>query len=231
MNAEIIRINENTYRIENGFVRFFLLQGREKALLIDTGAACPDAKEIAESLTTLPITLINTHGDGDHTSGNAAFDEFIITREDYENCRIREKFPSSRPVFPTDGEIIDLGRRKIEIVFIPGHTKGSIALLDVEERVLYSGDSVQNGNIYMFGAHRDTSAFLPSLEKLERMSDRFDLIYPCHGDPVLGSDYLGIVEKAWKKVISGEVIPCEESLHGFVIHRYDCDGCGFYMSK
>ena len=231
MNAEIIRINENTYRIENGFVRFFLLEGNEKALLIDTGASCQDAKEIAESITSLPIKLINTHGDGDHTSGNTAFDEFIISREDYENCRLKEKFPSSRPVFPADGEIIDLGGRKIEVVYIPGHTKGSIALLDVENRVLYSGDSVQNGNIYMFGAHRNTSAFLPSLKKLEKMSDRFDLIYPCHGDPVLDSDYVGIVKKAWENVISSNIVPCEESLHGFVINCYHADGCGFYMSK
>ena len=35
--AEIIRINEDTVRIEDGGGRFFLLEGTEKALLIDTG--------------------------------------------------------------------------------------------------------------------------------------------------------------------------------------------------
>ena len=37
MNCEIIPMNENTWRIEDGGVRFFLLAGEEKALLIDSG--------------------------------------------------------------------------------------------------------------------------------------------------------------------------------------------------
>ena len=37
MGYEIIRINSSTWRIEDGGVRFFLLTGREKALLIDSG--------------------------------------------------------------------------------------------------------------------------------------------------------------------------------------------------
>lgn len=55
--AEVIRINKNTNRIEDGGVRFFLLEGSEKALLIDTGMNTPDAKKIAESFTDLPLIL------------------------------------------------------------------------------------------------------------------------------------------------------------------------------
>lgn len=43
--AEIIRIDESTTRIEDGQVRFFLLEGREKALLIDTGMTTADARK------------------------------------------------------------------------------------------------------------------------------------------------------------------------------------------
>ena len=39
--AEIIRINSDSFRIEDGGVRFFLLCGKEKAALIDTGMNCP----------------------------------------------------------------------------------------------------------------------------------------------------------------------------------------------
>ena len=169
-------------------------------------------------------------GDGFAASGEYPRVSYVGV-DDAKNQIIINSTNANKVRLVADGEIIDLGGRKIEVVYIPGHTKGSIALLDVENRVLYSGDSVQNGNIYMFGAHRNTSAFLPSLKKLEKMSDRFDLIYPCHGDPVLDSDYVGIVKKAWENVISSNIVPCEESLHGFVINCYHADGCGFYMSK
>ncbi len=49
--AEIIKINEDTYRIEDGGVSFFVFCGKEKAAVIDTGMNAPDAKKIAESIT------------------------------------------------------------------------------------------------------------------------------------------------------------------------------------
>ena len=77
MGNEIIPLNEDTWRIENDGVRFFLLTGRERALLIDTGMTAPNAREIAASLTDLPMALLNTHADRDHISGNAAFHRSI----------------------------------------------------------------------------------------------------------------------------------------------------------
>ena len=83
--SEIIRIDESTTRIEDGHVRFFLLEGREKALLIDTGMTAADAKEIAESLTDLPVVLLNTHADRDHIAGNKVFDETYMSPAEEEN--------------------------------------------------------------------------------------------------------------------------------------------------
>ena len=81
--AEIIQINDTTWRIEDNGVRFFLLTGTEKALLIDSGMNTPNAKEIAESITKLPVMLLNTHADTDHISGNGGFDCFtcILTKK------------------------------------------------------------------------------------------------------------------------------------------------------
>lgn len=53
---EVIKINENTWRIEDDGVRFYLLSGSEKAALIDTGMNSPDARQIAEGLTNLPCS-------------------------------------------------------------------------------------------------------------------------------------------------------------------------------
>ena len=84
---EVIKINENTWCIEDAGVRFYLFCGNQKAALIDTGMNCPDAKQIAEGLTNLPLILINTHADPDHISGNSAFCEFYMSPNEEENLK------------------------------------------------------------------------------------------------------------------------------------------------
>lgn len=231
MGCDIIKINDNTWRLENGFVRMFLLAGNERALLIDSGASCPEARQLAESLTDLPVALMNTHGDGDHVSGNGAFAEYYMHADDYKNCRVGERFPESRLIPLNDGDIIDLGGRVLEMIAIPGHTYGSIAVLDAEARVLYSGDSVQSGHIYMFGAHRAPALFAASLEKLAALKERFDVICPSHGDAELPAAHIDTVLEAWKRVLAGEVAPEEAELHGNTVFSYDCGGCGFYCPR
>ncbi len=63
---EWIKIDESTYSYEEDGVRFFLLMGTDKALLIDTGMQTRNAKELAEEITKLPLLLFNTHTDMDH---------------------------------------------------------------------------------------------------------------------------------------------------------------------
>lgn len=56
--ADIIRINDDTWRFEDDGVRFFLFCGTQKAALIDTGMNVPDARKLAADFTDLPIMLI-----------------------------------------------------------------------------------------------------------------------------------------------------------------------------
>ncbi len=57
-----------------------------------------------------------------------------------------------------EGTVIDLGFWKFEVILTPGHTPGSIMLLDREKRLLISGDTIQAGDIYMFGPGRNLPA-------------------------------------------------------------------------
>lgn len=229
--VEIQKIDDKTWRVENGFVRFFLLAGDKEALLLDSGAGCPEARAIAESLTDLPVKLLNTHADGDHTSGNGAFSEVFICREDYDAYGLAGKYPGCKCVPLTDGMILDLGNRPLEILHIPGHTPGSAAVLDRNARVLYSGDSVQDGKIFLFGTTRRPALFAASLQKLIARKGDFDRVFPCHGTPVLDSDSPEKVLKNWQAVLSGSLTGTPANLFGAQILDYQGDFCGFYCAQ
>ena len=178
--AEMIKINDNTWRIEDGMVRFFLLAGTEKALFIDSGnTKGMDIKAMAAQVTDLPLFLMNTHGDPDHAAGNGAFAEFYMHPAD--EALYRSRGGEGRIVPIEDGQILDLGGRPLRFIHIPGHTPGSVAVLDVNGKVLYSGDSVQNSNMFMFGPGRSFADLAESLKKLQAIKDSIDVIYPSHG--------------------------------------------------
>ena len=53
------------------------------------------------------------------------------------------------------GEVLDLGGRKLEILLVPGHTPDAVALLDSENRLLFTGDTWYDASLWLFA--RETS--------------------------------------------------------------------------
>ncbi len=200
--AEIVQINPDTWRIEDNDVRFFVLEGTEKAVMIDSGMNTSDAGEIAGRLTSKPLELLNTHADRDHISGNSAFGRFYMHPAEEENYRAAGGTGTVVPL--SEGQIIELGNRPLEIIEIPGHTPGSVAILDINRRVLISGDSVQDGKIFMFGKFRNLKEYIPSMKKLLKYADRFDSIYPSHGSiPVEPGIIPKLIEDA-EQILAGK---------------------------
>src|SRR3954447_7618001 len=58
----------------------YLILGNERALLIDTGTGAVSMKAAVESLTDLPVLLVNSHSHWDHVGNNQEFDEIAIHR-------------------------------------------------------------------------------------------------------------------------------------------------------
>ena len=220
MNYEIIRINENTWRIEDSGVRLFLLEGTEKALLIDTGMNIRNAKEIAADLTDLPVMLLNTHADRDHTGCNEQFESFYM--HPAEEASYRESGKPGKVIPINEGDILELGGRELRIIHLPGHTPGSIAVLDVKYRVLISGDPIQtNGRIFMFGPNRNMKDYVKSLEHLEDFSEQFDEIWPSHADIPVSPDLIGKLHDGALDILSGKVQCTREELFGCTVSVYD----------
>ena len=229
MAYEVIRINDDTWRIEDQGVRFFLLTGTEKALLIDSGMSVRNARDIAAGLTDLPLALLNTHADRDHTGSNAQFETFYMHPADEPAYR---QGGGSGTVIPVgEGDILDLGDRPLDIIHIPGHTPGSIAVLDVKGRFLISGDPVQDGNIFMFGPGRDMKTYVDSLERLESLADRFDEVWPSHGSFPVSPALIPRLKEAAEKILAGELPGEKKEFHGMSILRCDAGVAGFLCDR
>ena len=218
--ARVIPVNEDTWRIEDGMVRFFLLKGTEKALLIDTGMTIRHAGEIAAALTGLPVLVLNTHSDMDHIGCNDRFDSFYMHPADEPHYRTSGKGGRLIPV--QDGDELDLGNRKLKIIHLPGHTPGSIAVLDVSRRVLISGDPIQeHGRIFMFGEHRDMPEYIRSLEKLEKMTGEFDEIWPSHADLPVSPACIRNLHDGALQILNHEISGTQTEFFGRTITVYD----------
>ncbi len=128
----------------------YLVEGETKAILIDAGTKIKDLDKLVASITDKPVTLVATHVHPDHT-GSAIdyFPEIYINPAD--TIGIPEFMPNykGKVCFLTDGEILDLGGRTLEVVFTPGHTPGSTTFVDKDAAYGFSGDSFGSGNLLL----------------------------------------------------------------------------------
>ncbi|MCD7886143.1 MAG: MBL fold metallo-hydrolase [Clostridiales bacterium] len=226
MSNKINRIDDKTWSIEDEGVRFFLLTGTEKGLLIDSGMTTKNAREIAESLTDLPLQLVNTHADMDHIAGNDAFDTAFMNPAEYVNYFQRgASHPMPTPVW--DGDVIDLGDRPLQIITQPGHTPGSIALLDINRRVLFSADSIQNGEIFLFGTMRNLIGYRQSLDKVWAHRSEYGLIFPSHADLPLKPDIIPELMVCMDQILAGEAPYQSGEKFGGPVKIYDMGTAAF----
>ena len=223
--AEAIKMNETTWRFEDNGVRFFLLLGNVKAALIDTGMNTPNARALAEEITDLPLILINTHADPDHISGNGAFEEFYMSPAEEDNYRSNNGAGNIIPV--KEGDIIDLGDRPLRIIDIPGHTPGSIAILDEKNRILISGDTVQDGNIFMFGKYRNLDDYIESLKHLAIYNEKYDDIYPMHGTIPVKKELISDLLEGAQEIKNTQASGTEVELFGNKVYLYKFPYAGF----
>ena len=129
----------------------YLLEGQDKALVVDTGLAENDFIGMIKSLTKLPFELAVTHNHFDHMYHLDKFDRYYMNEKDlamFERedlaAGLKGKDFSGCELMPIkDGDIIDLGGGyEVEVFDIGGHTPGSVAFLDRKRNVMLTGDAL-----------------------------------------------------------------------------------------
>lgn len=215
---------------DNGSDNIYLVEGTDKALLIDTGLGVANLNSCVKDITKLPVIVVNTHGHPDHVGGNFQFTEVYAHPLDFELIKrfsskeyhkntierainkkpVYESFflkdienynlPSMVPI--TSGYVFNLGNRKLEVIEVPGHTEGSIVLLDAENKLLFAGDN-NTTLVWLFPNEcLPLESYLQSLQKLNKRNEDFDNILPGHGY-IMDKSFINEQIICAKNIISG----------------------------
>ena len=176
------QLDEHTW-IGNGHRTYneslYLVEGNDRAVLIDAGTRVPGLDKIVAGITSKPVTMILTHGHGDHVGGVGPFPEVWIGPADEPMLRNSQRRYKGEVKHLTDGETIDLGGRKLEVMFTPGHTSGSVTFFDKANHYGFSGDAFGSTNLLVFTYLSNVKASAAKVEKYMKDNDiRF--LYPGH---------------------------------------------------
>ena len=176
------QLDEHTW-IGNGHRTYneslYLVEGNDRAVLIDAGTRVPGLDKIVAGITSKPVTMILTHGHGDHVGGVGPFPEVWIGPADEQMLRNSQRRYQGQIKHLTDGETIDLGGRKLEVMFTPGHTFGSVTFFDKANHYGFSGDAFGSTNLLVFTYLSNVKASAAKVEKYMKDNDiRF--LYPGH---------------------------------------------------
>lgn len=183
----------------------YLIVGEQAALVVDTGFGTVNVKELAESVTDKKLLLVNTHGHLDHIGCDELFDS--VYAHPMEAERIRRKNVSIVEV--AEDFRFDLGGRTLEVLELPGHTPGSIGLLDRRNRILFSGDMVGDRPLFLQFEYSSLNDYVQSMDKILSLRDEVDYLFCCHGTAVMALNQAEETGILARKILSGTIAPYE----------------------
>ncbi len=82
-----------------------------------------------------------------------------------------------------EGDVVDLGDRRFEVLHLPGHSPGSIGLWEAESGILFSGDCVYDGPLLDGFSHSSITDYVASMKRLRDLPVR--VVHAGH-DPSFG---------------------------------------------
>lgn len=228
------RITDSTVRITGIAGELcYLVEGQEKALLIDGLTGVGSLKAFVRELTELPVMMAVTHGHLDHVGAAWEYGECFIdprdislmyeekssspkVRLDFVRSRIKQGMAEALPT-PADvpapmavrtypiheGHIFDLGGVQLEAIPLPGHTQGSLVFLNRAERVLFSGDACNANTILAFDEATTVQEYAENLRSFKRYQGAFDVMYGGHKRAPVPNTILDDAIALCEKIMAG----------------------------
>lgn len=219
----------------------YLVIGGERSLLIDTCCGVGLLRDVVDSITHLPYDVVLTHGHVDHAGGVGLFKDktIYLNEKDFKTARIMTKkfflktyLKESTKLYKAqidfktikyvknnkikytnleDNHIFDLGGITIKAIALPGHTKGMMSLLFVEDRILLTGDACNPstflflpGSLTVTKYHGILQSYIPKVE------GQFDSILLSHLPKICSNKILDDMLLLTEDIIAGK--KCEQTM-------------------
>jgi hydroxyacylglutathione hydrolase len=158
----------------------YLLFGRDKALLLDTGSRNGNLAPTLQNTihrwlkrnarTLIQLVVVHTHEHEDHISGDSGLE--ALNDAAMPVMLIGARVDADQAFYhiahwPDGIGMVDLGGRVIDAVPIPGHSDASIALYDRNTAILFSGDTLYPGRLYV----RNFPDYVASVNRLVQFTE------------------------------------------------------------
>jgi glyoxylase-like metal-dependent hydrolase (beta-lactamase superfamily II) len=174
----------------------YLLVGQSRALLIDAGATIRDIHPVLTRLTRLPLTVIPSHLHSDHTNGLRYFTSIALVDIPETRAQVRDgvfhirryqymDLTARSPAFRVTEWVkpngyIDLGGRRVRVLWTPGHTTTSVSIYDPAAKLLFTGDYICMTSLYAYLPDSSLSAYATTADRLLAIIPADTIIYGAH---------------------------------------------------
>ena len=186
----------------------YLIVGPEKAMLIDTGFGLGDLKGLCDEITGgKPLIVANTHSHFDHAYGNAQFGEVYCHEDEADILETKNNAHIWDYLFDENGkgiwadfdqgDIIEYkpykiigvpdhyifnlgGDYEVELISLPGHTKGHAAYLDKHNHTLFGGDQTCLGGSIMLQGREWVYRMRDAMKGIVDRIDEIEGVFPGH---------------------------------------------------
>jgi glyoxylase-like metal-dependent hydrolase (beta-lactamase superfamily II) len=212
----------------------YLILGKDKALLFDTGMGLDTISTVVKELTQLPVMVLNSHTHPDHIGGNNEFSYILAMNTKYSRINAANGYlhndvkwevsPASFCLarlphadtahyyiksfnvskFIKNGFMIGLGGRNLQVIATPGHTPDAICLYDKQIGYLWCGDIFYQGPILLSSAGTDLKAYQQSIHRMAELAAKSTRILPAHNLPIAKPTLIIKAAKEFNQIVSGK---------------------------